>query len=326
MKLFAPELGRRLGDAVAQALNCPLGTLEERAFEDGEFKIRPLESVRRERVFVVQSLNGEAAAGAPEKLMRLLVLIGALKDAGATEVTAVVPYLPFSRKDRRTQPRDPVTTRTVAQLFEAVGTDRVVTLDVHNPAAFQNAFRIEALALTALPLFVDRAAERLAGRPAVVVSPDSGGVKRAEAFRKALAERLEAAVPLAFAEKHRAKGEVTGEALVGPVEGKGVLILDDMIASGGTLVRAARACLDHGAVEARAMATHGLFAEGAAETLADPALASILVTDACGPPRLPEAMVADRLDVVPVGGFLAEAIRRIDGGGSIVDLLDGAAP
>jgi len=322
MKLFSPTLGRRLGEAVASALDLPLGTLEERSFEDGEFKIRALETVRRERVYVVQSLNGEAAAGAPEKLMRFLVLIGALKDAGAAEVTAVVPYLPFSRKDRQTQPRDPVTTRHVARLIEAAGADRAVTLDVHNLAAFQNAFRIPTDHLTALTLFVEWVAERLGGRDLVVVSPDSGGVKRAETLRIALAKRFGTEIPGAFAEKHRAKGEVSGEALVGPVEGRVALILDDMIASGGTLARAARACLDHGATEAWAFATHGLFAEGAAETLDDDALARVVVTDACGPPRLPEALVTRKLEIVPVAGLLAEAIRRIDTGGSIVDLLN----
>ena len=142
LSLFALHATAELGAAVAAALGRPLAAHEEREFEDGEHKARPLEAVRGADVFVLQSLHGGPEQSANDKLCRLLFFIGALKDSGAARVTALVPYLCYARKDRRTKPNDPVTTRYVASLFEAVGTDAVVTLDVHNPAAFENAFRM----------------------------------------------------------------------------------------------------------------------------------------------------------------------------------------
>ncbi|MCK4867236.1 MAG: ribose-phosphate pyrophosphokinase-like domain-containing protein, partial [Alphaproteobacteria bacterium] len=139
--LFALNASRAFGERVAERLGIALGQHEERDFEDGEHKARPLENARGRDVFVVQSLYGEAGESVNDKLLRLLFFIGALKDASAAEVTAVVPYLGYARKDRKTKSRDPVTTRYVAALFEAVETERVVTIDVHNLAAFQNAFR-----------------------------------------------------------------------------------------------------------------------------------------------------------------------------------------
>jgi ribose-phosphate pyrophosphokinase len=187
--LFALQATSALGAAVAAALDQSLALHEERAFEDGEHKTRPLEPVRGADVYVLHSLNGETDQSANDKLCRLLFFIGALKDAGAARVTALAPYLCYSRKDRRTKPNDPVTTRYVAALFEAVGTDAVVTLDVHNPAAFENAFRRPTVALTAAPLFVDYA-KVLGDARLCVVSPDTGGAKRADLFHEALAAAL----------------------------------------------------------------------------------------------------------------------------------------
>jgi len=167
----------------------PLAKHEERQFEDGEHKTRPLDPVGGTDVYVVQSLHGGPSESANDKLCRLLFFIGALKDAGAARVTAIVPYLCYARKDRRTKPNDPVITRYVASLFEAVGTAVFVALDVHNPAAFENAFRCRTVALTAAPLFVDYA-KALSGEHLCVVSPDPGGAKRAEIFRLALESAL----------------------------------------------------------------------------------------------------------------------------------------
>ena len=150
-QLFALEATAALGDAIASQLGQPLSMHEERSFEDGEHKVRPLSAVQNADVYVVQSLHGGPSESSNDKLCRLLFFIGALKDAGAAHVTAVVPYLCYARKDRRTKPSDPVTTRYVASLFEAVGVDAIVVLEVHNPAAFENAFRRRAVALTAAP-------------------------------------------------------------------------------------------------------------------------------------------------------------------------------
>src|SRR5512136_1145499 len=140
-RLFALEATAEFGRAVSNWLGRPLSPHEERGFEDGEHKIRPLANVQNADVYVVQSLHGGPTESANDKLCRLLFFIGALKDSGAARVTAVVPYLCYARKDRRTKPGDPVTTRYVAGLFESVGTDCIVTLEVHNPVAFENAFR-----------------------------------------------------------------------------------------------------------------------------------------------------------------------------------------
>jgi ribose-phosphate pyrophosphokinase len=319
-KLFALNATRDLGQAVAGALGWPLARHEEREFEDGEHKIRPLESVEGADVFVLQSLHGGPHQSPDEKLCRLLFFIGALKDAGAARVTAVTPYLCFARKDRRTKPFDPVTQRYLAQMIEAVGTDAVVTLDVHNPAAFQNAFRIRTVALTAAALFAERFTP-VGPEPVCVLSPDPGGVKRAEVVREALEARLGRPVDKAFADKHRSAGVVSGDLLVGPVQGATVLIVDDLISTGGTLLRAARAARAAGAKQVTAATTHGLFMPGAAELLTDPAIDRLMVTDAVPPFRLTDDALRLKVETVSIVPLLAEAIQRLHRHGPVEDLI-----
>lgn len=320
MKLFALEASAGLGREVAAALGQPLARHEERGFEDGEHKARPLEGVDGCDVYVLHSLHGGPEQSASDKLCRLLFFIGALKDAGAAKVTALTPYLCFARKDRRTKTGDPVSIRYVAQMFEAVGTDAVAALDAHNPAAFENAFRRRTIALTAAPLFVDYAAG-LGEGPFCVLSPDPGGVKRAELFREALEARLGAPVGKAFADKRRSEGVVSGELLVGEVAGATVLVIDDLVSTGGTLARAARAAMAAGAGRVVALVTHGLFMPGAAEALADPALERIVATDAVPPFRLGEGPARAKLDILPVAPLLAEAIGRLREGRPLDDLM-----
>ncbi len=253
--------------------------------------------------------------------MPAAVFIGALKDAAAASVTAVVPYLAFARKDRKTKARDPVTTRYVAGMFEAVGTDRIVTLDVHNLAAYQNAFRRGCEHLEAQGLFVAHFAARLGGQPLVVVSPDAGGLKRADAFRQRLAQRLGRPVAAAFAEKHRSEGVVSGDLIVGDIEGRCAIILDDLIASGTTIARTVASCRARGAASVHAAASHGLFTGDAARVLAIDGLASLVVTDSVPPWRLPPGPVRDKLTVLPTAELFAEAIRRMHAGGSLIELL-----
>ena len=266
LRLFALQASTEFGAAVAAALGQPLAAHEEREFEDEEHKARPLENVRSADVFVLQSLHSGPQQSANDKLCRLLFFIGALKDAGAARVTALAPYLCYARKDRRTKPNDPVTTRYVASLFEAVGTDAVVTLDVHNPAAFENAFRRPTLALTAVPLFVDYA-KHLAEEKLCVISPDLGGGKRADLLREALEAAVGRPVGKGFAEKRRSSGIVSGDLFVGEVDGATALIIDDLISTGGTLLRAARAARQAGAKRVLALVTHGLFMPGAEAVL-----------------------------------------------------------
>lgn len=322
VRLFALNAGRRFGEQVAAELGVPLSDHEEREFEDGEHKARPLENVRGRDVFVMQSLHGDERQSVNDKLIRLLFFIGALKDASAGQVTALVPYLCYARKDRKTKSRDPVTIRYVAGLFEAVGVDRLVVLDVHNLAAFQNAFRCPTEHLEAKKLFVDYFAAVVQAGPVAVVSPDVGGVKRAERFREALSKRLGRPVANAFMEKQRSAGVVSGEVLVGEVEDKAVILLDDMIASGTTMVRAAKACRERGAKAIYAAASHGVFTGEADRALADPLLEKVVVTNTIPPFRLTAEAVLNNLAVVNVAQLFAEAIKRIHSGGSIVALLE----
>ena len=320
--LFALEASRTWGQAVADSLGLALVPHEERAFEDGEHKTRPLEGVRGRDVYVLQSLHGDQAEGVNDKLCRLLFFIGALQDAAAERVTAVVPYLAYARKDRRSKPRDPVTTRYVAAMFEAVGTDRILTLDVHNLAAYQNAFRCGTDHLEATGLFVAHFVPLVGAREVVVVSPDAGGIKRAESFRQRLAAALGRPVGAAFAEKHRSQGVVSGDLLVGDVEGRVAIVLDDLIGAGTTIQRTAAACRARGATAVHAAASHGLFVGAAAQLLADDALAGIVVTDSVPPFRLPTGAVRDKLVVLPTAPLFARAIACMHGGGSLTALLE----
>lgn len=310
MKLFAINASRAGAERLAQTLGVELAAHEEREFEDGEFKIRPLESVRGERVVVYQSMSGIAGASVNDKLMRALVFAGGLKDAGAAELVLVAPYLAFARKDRRTKFRDPISTRYIAQLCEAVGVDELITMDVHNLAAFENAFRGRKQNVEAAPLFAEHfrplaaSAQRM-----VVVSPDSGGVARARRFADLLAEYSERTVDLAFVEKHRSEGKVTGGLFAGDVEDAEVIVIDDMISGGTTMLRAATLCLERGARSAHAAATHGVFAAQAAVKLADPALASVVTTDSVCDVRERARDFADKLVVLASAARLAGALH-----------------
>lgn len=320
LRLFALDASSEFGAAISGVLGQPLAAHEERRFEDNECKVRPLDAVESADVYVVQGLHDGPDESVHDKLCRLLFFIGTLKDAGAARVTAVAPYLCYSRKDRRTKSRDPVTTRYLATLFEAIGTDAIVTLEVHNPAAFENAFRRRTVALTAAPLFVDHA-ERLADGPLAVISPDPGGVKRAELFRHALEEQLGRPVEKAFVDKHRSGGIVSGELLVGNVSGATAIIIDDLISTGGTLVRAARQARQAGARGVVAMVAHGLFMPGAADALADPAIDRLVVTDSVPPFRIAEDPGRSKVDVLAAASLLAEAIGRLHQDRSLADLM-----
>jgi ribose-phosphate pyrophosphokinase len=309
MKLFGIEASRSGAQRLAHALGLELAKHEEREFEDGEFKIRPLESVTRERVAVYHSLSGHGSVSVNDKLMRALVFVGALKDAGAGEVVLVAPYLAFARKDLRTKSRDPISTRYIAQMCEAVGVDEVVAMDVHNPAAFENAFRCRKHNVAAAPLFAEHFRALAAStRRAVVLSPDAGGVKRARAFVNVLAESSQRAIELAFVEKHRSEGHVSGGLFAGDVEDAVVVIIDDMISGGTTMLRAAKLCLERGAKSVHAAATHGVFAPQAAEALADPVLTSIVVTDSVCDVRERGRSFAAKLVVLESAGELARTL------------------
>jgi ribose-phosphate pyrophosphokinase len=325
MRLFALNASREFGVKVAAGLDVELGPHEEREFEDGEHKARPLVSVRGKDAYVIQSLHGGPDASVNDKLCRLLFFIAALKENGARRVSAVIPYLAYARKDRQTKPRDPVTSRYMALLLEAVGSDAVFTLDVHNIVAYQNAFRCQNLHLDSRRLFAGRAAAIMGSGPVVVASPDPGGVKRAQLFRETLELTLERPIGSAFLEKRRSAGVVSGDLLVGDVAGATVLVVDDLVSTGGTLARAAKACRQQGAAKVVAFAAHGLFVGEASKVIAQSDLAKLIITDTVPPFRLDPALLGERVEVVSAAPLFAEAIRRCHHGGSITELLEGPA-
>lgn len=311
MLLFALDATRDFGAVIARELAVTLAPLEERTFEDGEHKIRPLVDPDGADVYVVQSLHGGPAASGDDKLVRLLSFIAALRDHGARRITAVTPYLAYARKDRRTKPFDPVSLRVIAQLFEAVGCDGLITLEVHNVAAFDNAFRRRAVNLDAYPLFSAAAAKLIGDAPVAVASPDVGGVKRAQLWREALEAAWQRPVGQAFVDKRRSAGVVSGgEVVTGDIRDASVLILDDLIATFGTIERAASALRDAGARRVLAFAAHGLFVEPAADALERTSVERVFVTDSVPLFRLQARPARERVEVLPCAALFAAEIRR----------------
>jgi ribose-phosphate pyrophosphokinase len=286
MRLFALDGGDALAAALSARLDEPLAPHELRVFEDGECKLRPLVDPRGHDAYVIASLHGDGSGSPQDKLCRLLMFVSTLRDHGAHRVTAVVPYLAYARKDRRTKPFDPLSLRYVAQWFEAAGVDQLIVLEAHNVAALENAFRLPTLSLSAHALFDPLVAE-WPGQPAFVVAwPDVGGVKRAQLWRESLQQQR----PVGFAmiDKRRSAGVVSSDRLVaGDVAGADVLLLDDLIASGETMQLAARALREAGAREVSVFAAHGLFVGAAADVLADLAIARVVVSDSVSSSRVP---------------------------------------
>lgn len=308
LSLFGLQGSRDLAEKVAGRLEVPLAEHEERNFEDGEHKTRALRSVRGHDVFVLHALHGDDTETANDKLCRLLFFCGSLKDAGAERVTAIAPYLCYARKDRRTKSNDPIITRYVAAMFEAVGVDRVIALEVHNAAAFENAFRCPTWHIESAPLLAAHCAPLVQGDRVVAVSPDAGGAKRAEQFRQALEQITKHDVGSAYMEKYRSGGIVSGTLLSGDVNGKVAVIVDDLISTGGTLVRAAEACRAAGAIKVYAAAAHGLFVNGARELFATSAIDGIIVTNTVPPFRVAPDIAVRRLTVLDTSETIARAV------------------
>ena len=311
MLLFNLDAEGTFAPALAANLDQPLSALEHRRFEDGECKLRPLVDPRGEDIYVIHSLHGGPHDSPHDKLCALLMFIATLRDHGARRVSAVLPYLAYARKDRRTKPFDPVGSRYVAQLLEAAGLDELFVLEPHNPAALENAFRCPTLRIEAHQAF-DSVADELRDGPLAVASPDPGGAKRAQLWREHLQVRQGRSVGFAMVDKRRSEGVLSGFDLVaGDVDGATVLLLDDLIATGHTLLRAAYALRKAGARHVTACAAHGLFVEAADHTLGDPAIDRVVVTDSVPPFRVGEGSpLKPRLDVVSCVPQFARAIRE----------------
>lgn len=295
--LFSGNANRPLSQEIADYLGVPLGAAEVSRFADGEILVQIFENVRGADVFVIQP----TCRPVNENLMELLVIIDSLKRASAWRITAVMPYYGYGRQDRKVQPRVPITAKLVADLLTAAGVHRVLTMDLH-AGQIQGFFTTPVDHLFAAPVLLQYFRERML-RDTVVVSPDAGGVERARAFAK----RLDTS--LAFIDKRRTgPNEAKVMYIVGEVEGRDVIIVDDMIDTGGTLTQAVPALLDKGAKRIFASCTHPVLSGSAVERIEGSALEEVVVTNTI---PLPEGRPSKKLTVLSVAPLLGEAINRI---------------
>jgi ribose-phosphate pyrophosphokinase len=296
-----------LAQRLAHALGAELAPVELRHFDDGEFKVRPTLDPAGLACVVVGLLHGDARHSPQDRLCWLLFLIAALKDHGASRVDLRVPYLPYARKDRRTQPFDPVSLRYLAQLLEVVGTDSVATIEVHQPAAFDNAFRIPARSLSGHHLLAEQVVQGLLPadkRALVVASPDPGGIKRAQFWQAMLEGEIDplghsAQVGFASVDKRRSLDRLSGEPLAcGEVQGATVLMIDDLLVSGSTLARASEAFSRAGARRIIAAVIHDLSTPDAFERLAAAGIERLITGDTIpareSGPTEPASIIVDR--------------------------------
>ena len=281
-----------------------------RRFSDGEIFIKSEESVRGCKVFIIQSTSRPVN----ESIMELLIFIDALRRASAEEIIAVIPYYGYARQDRKASPREPITSKLVANLLTVAGATRVVTMDLH-ARQIQGFFDIPVDHMEALPILAKHFIKYgFTPEDTVVVSPDVGGVKRARGFAKWLH------TPLAIIDKRRAKANVSEVMnIIGDVEGKKAILIDDMIDTAGTICNAAQALIEKGAVEVYACATHAVFSGPALERLKNSAFTRVVVTDSI---YLQEEQRFEKLRILSTSKMFAETIKRITTSEPISNLFE----
>lgn len=306
MLLFSGNSNPQLANRIADYLGVKIGDIEVDRFSEGEIRIKINENVRGRDVFILQS----TCPPVNENLMELLITIDAMKRASASRITAVIPYFGYARQDRKDQPRVPITAKLVANLITAAGTDRVLTVDLH-AGQIQGFFDIPLDHLFAAPILIKYIKDINLGN-LVVVSPDVGGVKMARAFAKRLG------ADLAVVDKRRISGEETEVMnIMGEVEGKSVIIVDDLVATASSLVEAADAVRDKGAGKVYAGITHPVLSGNAIERIEESVLEKLVVTD-----TIPIGdKKNDKIVVLSVSSILGEAIKRIHCNESVSSLF-----
>ena len=310
MKLMTGNANRPLAGAIASYLGVELTDASVRRFADEEVFVEVNENVRGEAGFVIQSTGYPAN----DNLMELLIMIDALRRASARRITAVLPYFGYARQDRKPGPRTPISAKLVANLITVAGANRVLSVDLH-AGQIQGFFDIPTDNLYAAPVMSADIEARFAGRNIMVVSPDVGGVVRA----RVLAKRLGNA-PLAIVDKRRERaGESEVMNIIGEVEGRFCILIDDIVDSAGTLCNAAAALKQAGAEEVVAYVSHGVLSGGAVARVEGSVLSELVITDSIGN----EAVSAsDRIRHLPIAPLLGEAIRRIADESSVSSLFD----
>ncbi|MCP4503681.1 MAG: ribose-phosphate pyrophosphokinase [Deltaproteobacteria bacterium] len=313
IKIFAGNSNPAMADNVARILEMPLGKASVTSFSDGETMVEVGESVRGLHTFVLQS----TLSPANHSIMEMLVMIDALKRASAEEITAVIPYYGYARQDRKVAPRAPITAKLVADLIQAAGATRIISMDLH-AGQIQGFFNVPFDHLYAMPIMLDDMKERLLENTEpedlVVVSPDAGGVERARAYAK----RLRAG--LAIIDKRRTGPNVAEVMhIIGSVENKRVVIIDDMVDTAGTLTAAARAVITEGAKEVIAYTTHPVLSGPAIDRLNGSPLKELVVSNTI--PLSTAGEASPKIRQVSVAPLVAEAIKRVHTGESISTLF-----
>ena len=303
IKVFSGNSNKALAEAICREMGTQLGDSEVGAFSDGENYVSIYETVRGSDVFVIQSTSSPVN----DNLMELLIMIDALRRASAGRITAVIPYFGYARQDRKTKPRDPVSAKLVANLITRAGADRVLTMDLH-ANQIQGFFDIPVDNLLGSPVFVDHFRAKFADchDETMVVSPDVGSVARARAF----AQKLD--MPLAIVDKRRQKAnssEVMN--IIGEVEGKNVILLDDMVDTGGSLCHAAKALVEiGGAKSVTACASHGVLSGPAYDRINESVIDEVIFLDTIQP-RPDVHKICPKIKYLSVAHMFAEAIERI---------------
>ena len=308
LKVFSGNGNEPLARAICEYLRVPLGSLKLTRFSDGEIYCQVLENVRGTDVFIIQP----TCSPANEHIMELLIAVDALKRSSAARITAVLPYYGYARQDRKDKPRVPISAKLVADLMQAAGVDRVLTMDLHAPA-IQGYFDRPVDHLLAAPVLLDWIEQQKFEEP-MIVSPDAGGVERARFYAKRLG------ADLAIIDKRRVEANVAETMnVIGDVRGRTCIIVDDMVDTAGTLVGSAKALKENGARAVLACFSHGVLSGPALERIADPALEGIVVTDTI--PVSTEKSENPKITVLSVASLLGEAIARIHSNSSVSSLF-----
>ena len=308
IRLLTGNANPALAQDISRILEVPLTEATIKRFSDGEIWVEIHENVRMSDAYVIQPTSYPAN----ENLMELLIMIDALKRASCDTITAVIPYYGYGRQDRKTQPRTPITAKLVADLITSAGADRIVSLDLH-AGQIQGYFNIPFDHLYAMPVFLNYFQENPI-EDLAVVSPDAGGAERARAYGKRLKANM------AMIDKRRPKANVAEVMnIIGDVEGKNCVIVDDIVDTAGTLTSAAKAIMEKGAKSVMACISHPVLSGPAIERIENSALQKLVVTDTI--PLLEPAKKSSKIEVLSVGGLLSEGISRISQGKSVSSLF-----
>ncbi len=313
-RVFSLGSNDGLAEKIARALGMPLGKVNCKVFSDGEQHVQFLENLRGKHIFLVQSTPPPA-----ENWVRLFLAIDAARGASANEITTVVPYFGYARQDRKSRPREPISARVFATTIETLGANRFLTMDLHNDAIggyFRNAIVDNLLARRVfIPHLREFFSQALASDDLVVVSPDVGGVVRAQSYAKRLMKEAELAI---IHKEREMPNKVARMKLIGDVKDKIALIVDDMADTCGTLATAAKLLEENSAREVYACTTHGLLSGDASKILDESSIKKLFITDTISTDR----PLSQKIEVVSVGEVFGEAIRRIEDGESLSALFE----